>query len=121
VNVEQLREYCLSKPHTFECFPFDEDTLVFKVGSEQANRMFAFISLERGETIALKCDPERSIELRDRHPEIQPAYHMNKHHWNDVYAGGSLPHSMITELIDHSYELNHRSLPKYIREALDKD
>lgn len=106
MNIEELRNYCLSLPDTFDCFPFDEDAMVFKVrltnGSE---KMFGLISLSKPDFIALKCDPEWALELRERHPEITPAYHFNKKHWNGVRVDGALSRSLICELIDHSYKL----------------
>ena len=120
MNIEEILDHCLGKPDTFECFPFDEDTLVFKVGTPEVNRMFAFVSLEKGNSITLKCEPGRAVDLRERHPEIEPAYHMNKRHWNSVYIEGGLADPQIRELIDHSYELTRKALPRYIREMLDK-
>ena len=118
MNIEEIRDYCLGKSDTFECFPFDEDTLVFKVGTQETNRMFAYISLEKCNSLSLKCNPERAIELRERHPEIEQGFHMNKRHWNSVYTEGRLPDTQIKELIDHSYELTRKALPLYIRNTL---
>lgn len=108
MNVEEIREYCISKPYVSESFPFDEDTLVFKVH----NKMFALIGLEKGSYINLKCDPEKAIELREKHDEITPGYHMNKRLWNSVSIIGFLSDELIKELIDHSYQLIWNSLPK---------
>jgi predicted DNA-binding protein (MmcQ/YjbR family) len=75
MNIEEIREYCLAKPGVTEGFPFDEVTLVFKV----MNKMYALVGPERLPLfINLKCDPERAIELREQHEDIQPGYHMNK-------------------------------------------
>ena len=101
MNIETLREYCISKPGATEGFPFGDDTLVFKVGG----RMFALANLDGDLRINLKCDPEYSIELRERYPSITPGWHMNKKYWNTVEVDGSLSDSMIRSLIDHSYEL----------------
>lgn len=98
--IDEFRSYCLSKPHTEECLPFDEDTLVFKV----AGKMFALISLSEPETANLKCDPERAISLREHHPEVIPGWHMNKTHWNTVHLQGALGDTLVRELIDHSYD-----------------
>jgi predicted DNA-binding protein (MmcQ/YjbR family) len=97
--IDELRTYCLSKPHTEECLPFDEDTLVFKV----AGKMFALISISEPETVNLKCEPERAIALREQYAEIVPGWHMNKSNWNTVSLMGSLGDAFICELIDHSY------------------
>lgn len=115
MDIEYLREYCLAKAGTTESFPFDESTLVFKV----MNKMFALSNLEREPlAINLKCDPEYAIELRDTYAEVQPGYHMNKKHWNTVTIEGELEQKMILSLIDHSYELVVKSLPKAKREEL---
>jgi predicted DNA-binding protein (MmcQ/YjbR family) len=114
MNVETLREYCLSKPGVEESLPFDESTLVFKVGG----KMFALFSLDDELSINLKCDPERAIELRENHSAIIPGYHMNKKHWNTLMIDGSLPDKLIFELIDHSYNLVFNSLPAKVRQSL---
>ena len=101
MNLEALREYCLSKPLTKEAFPFDEYTLVFYV----ADKMFALTGLDNIEVkVNLKCDPEYAIELRECHEQIIPGYHMNKKHWNTVTFDG-LDWLFIKRLIDHSYKL----------------
>ena len=111
MKIEELRDYCLQKPGATEGFPFGEDTLVFKV----AGKMFLLTGLQSGNSFNAKCDPERAADLRERYSEIQPGYHMNKKMWNTVYMDGSLPHNLLRELIDHSYELVVQSLPKKIQ------
>ena len=102
INIESFRTYCLQKQVVTESFPFDADTLVFKVGS----KMFALTSLDSiSFSINLKCDPDRAIALREAHPAIREGYHMSKKHWNTVEIDGSLPDDFIRELIDHSYDL----------------
>jgi len=115
MNIEELREYCVSKPGVTEEFPFDEVTLVFKVRS----KMFALTNLEGDWSLALKCDPDRAIELRERYPAIQPGYHMSKIHWNTMMMDGSLSSKLILELIDHSYQLVVSKLPLKVRQELD--
>ncbi len=112
MNIEEIRVYCLQKKSVTESFPFDEDTLVFKV----ANKMFLLASLEKLPlSVNLKCDPERAISLRENHQAILPGYHMSKKHWNTVIIDGSLSDDFIIELIDHSYDLVVASLPKKLR------
>lgn len=113
MNIEEFRIYCIEKAHVTECFPFDQDTLVFKV----ADKMFTATSLakwEKGDkSVNLKCDPEKAISLREEYESIIPGYHMNKKHWNTVdIDNGELPESLIKQLIDHSYELVVKSLTK---------
>ncbi len=115
MTFDELRDYCLSKPATTESLPFDETTLVFKV----SGKMFALADMEaRPMRVSLKCDPERAVDLRELHEAIQPAFHMNKRHWNTVTSDGSLRDSFIRELIDHSYERVVAGLPKAVRENL---
>lgn len=113
MNIEQFTEYCLNKPGTSTCFPFDESTLVFKVGTKEKNKMFALTSLDKAPlTVNLKCDPERAIELREQYTAIMPGYHMSKKHWNTITLEHDVDTPLISELIDHSYELVLKSLPK---------
>jgi predicted DNA-binding protein (MmcQ/YjbR family) len=108
MNIEEVREYCISKKGVTESLPFGDDTLVFKVG----NKMFALANLEGELRINLKNDPEKNVELREEFPSIIPGYHMNKVHWNTVIMNGSLSSTMVLELIDESYEIILKSLPK---------
>ncbi len=119
MNVEQLREYCLNKALATEGFPFDEDTLVFKV----AGKMFALFPLEKWEkglaSVSLKCDPDYALELRAEYESIQPGFHMNNKHWNSIYIHkGELQPQLILKLIDHSYDSVVKGLPKKIRNSL---
>jgi predicted DNA-binding protein (MmcQ/YjbR family) len=112
MNLEIYYEYCLAKKGATEHFPFDEDTLVFKVGG----KIFALSSLkqwEKGEpSVSLKCDPERAAELRAEYDNIQPGFHASKKHWNTVTLNKDVSDSLVKELIDHSYELVFKSLTK---------
>ncbi|MDH3697177.1 MAG: MmcQ/YjbR family DNA-binding protein [Flavobacteriaceae bacterium] len=112
MHIEAFREYCIAKKGVTEEFPFDEVTLVFKV----MNKMFAIAPLERiPSQVNLKCDPERAIVLREEFDGIiMPGYHMSKVHWNTLYLE-QLPTALITELIDHSYDLIVASLPKKVQ------
>jgi predicted DNA-binding protein (MmcQ/YjbR family) len=78
--------------------------------------MFMFINLTFPFSINLKCDPERAITLREEHEEILPGYHMSKVHWNTVMLEGSLSTAFVKELIDHSYEMVIKALPKKQRD-----
>ena len=115
MNFDSLRAYCLAKKEVTEGTPFGPDVLVFKV----AGKMFALTGIgDHPTTVNLKCDPERAIELRERHEAVQPGYHMNKTHWNTVVLDGSLSDAELRELIDHSYTLIVQSLKKADRERL---
>lgn len=112
MNVEDLRDYCLSLKGVEESFPFDETSLVMKVGG----KMFALIPLETEKTtISLKCDPDLAIELREKYESVQPAYHFNKKHWNSVFITSEITSKQIKEWINHSYMLVFNSLPKRIQ------
>ena len=119
MNIEQLREYCISKKGVTEEFPFDFDTLVFKV----MGKMFALAPLSRweqgSETINLKCDPERALELREEYESVNAGYHMSKKHWNTITANNDVPDDLLFELIDHSYDLVVKGLAKKLKTELE--
>lgn len=114
MNVEAFREHCLAKTGVTESFPFDGDTLVFKV----MNKMFALCNIAHFESFNAKCDPEKAMEYREHYSGILPGWHMNKKHWNTVMNDGSVPDHLMLELTDHSYELVVESLSRRDREAL---
>lgn len=116
MDIETLRTYCLHKKGVTESFPFDEETLVFKV----MNKMFALFSINSMPLrINLKCDPEYALELRETFDGIiTPGYHMNKKHWNTVYMEAGITPQKVQELIDHSYHLIVSGLPKKTRQEL---
>ncbi len=102
MNIEDLREYCLSKQDVEEGFPFGEDTLVFKV----RGKLFLLTNLSAIPLqFNVKCDPSRAIELRDEYECVLPGYHMNKKHWNTVVIDGKLNNKQLREMIDDSYRL----------------
>ncbi|PHR49096.1 MAG: MmcQ-like protein [Fluviicola sp.] len=114
MDVVAFREYCLSKPNVTESLPFDENTLVFKLN----NKMFALIDIEPGESCNLKCDPERSLELRSQYQAVHPGYHMNKKHWNTIMLQSDVDDRLMKELIDHSYQLVFNNFSKKIQKEL---
>ena len=117
MNIEAFRAYCIAKKGVTETFPFDEHTLVFKV----MGKMFALSSLERQPSqVNLKCDPERAIALREAYDGVIIAgYHMSKVHWNTLFLE-ELPPKLITELIDHSYDLVVAKFTKKLKAEYDK-
>ena len=116
MDIVEFREFCLSLPDVEETLPFDDTTLVYKVGG----RMFAMISLERPDHFAVKCDPERAIILRDRYTQVTAGWHLNKRHWNDVRFEGRLGDEALRGEIRHSYMLVVRQnvTPKALREQI---
>lgn len=119
MNIEQLRAYCLSKPKVTEDFPFNADTLVFKV----LGKMFVIAPLDRWEkgeaSVTLKCDPEYTIELRESYESVYAGPYVSNKHWNtiDIYKRELSP-ELIFELIDHSYDMVVKGMSKKLRETL---
>jgi predicted DNA-binding protein (MmcQ/YjbR family) len=120
MNIEQLRDYCLKKKAVTEEFPFDESTLVFKV----LGKMFVIAPLdkwEKGEaSVTIKCDPDYTIELREQFESIYAGPYVSNKHWNSVAIyKGELPPKFILELIDHSYDMVIKGMPKKLRVKLN--
>jgi predicted DNA-binding protein (MmcQ/YjbR family) len=114
MNIEGFRNYCLTKRGVTEEFPFDANTLVFKV----MGKMFALTDLEAFESINLKADPEQVVALQEQFSAVLPGYHMNKKHWISVMMDGTIKDSLICQWIDDSYNLVSASLPKKDKEML---
>jgi predicted DNA-binding protein (MmcQ/YjbR family) len=109
MDLAQFREYCLNRPGAAEGTPFGSDVLVFKVG----DKMFALAALDDvPTTVNLKCEPDLALDLRDRYEQVRPGYHMNKKHWNTVEIETGIPDAELRKMIDHSYDLVAKSLPK---------
>ena len=113
MNVESVRDYCLSLPLATEDFPFDETTLAFRV----LGKIFAMIDLDNTEWFVLKCDPDYAVELRDKYPEIKGAWHMNKKHWNQISLSGELQDGLIQRLIRHSYAEVVKKMPNKLKQS----
>lgn len=120
MDIQQLYEFCLSKKGVTEHFPFDEDTLVFKVGG----KMFCLTSLSEWEkgtpSLNLKCNPDVAVELREKYDGILPGYHMSKVHWNTVKINEDVPDKKVLHFINHSYELVFSSLTKKVKEEIQE-
>lgn len=114
MNVEELREFCLSLNHTTEDMPFDDETLVFKVGG----RMYAFVGLKGELSMNVKCDPDEALEMREAFEAVRPGYHMNKKHWNTILIDGSISDNMLKIWIEKSYKLVVAKLTKQERAQL---
>jgi predicted DNA-binding protein (MmcQ/YjbR family) len=109
MNIETIRDYCLSKEGAEETLPFGPDVIVFKVN----NKAFLLLPLdEEGLRFNVKCDPDLALELREQYASVLPGYHMNKKHWNTIIVDSSIPARLIKEWIDHSYELVSKSKKK---------
>jgi predicted DNA-binding protein (MmcQ/YjbR family) len=125
MDVDTLREICLSFPGAFEDFPFGPETSVFKVraavsgGARHEAKMFAASALDaRDLSVSLKCEPALAEQLRAAHPEITGAWHMNKMHWNGVRLDGDLPDAMIRDMVEDSYDLVVATLSRKQQEQL---
>jgi len=115
MHLDAFRDHCLALPGVAETLPFGPDTLVFKVGG----KVFALMGLETEPPfVNLKCDPERSADLRERYEDVTPGWHMNKTHWNSVGLQGDVPADVIRDLADHSYALVVARLPAAVRAGL---
>lgn len=102
MNLETIRDYCLSKPEAEETFPFGPDIIVFRI----YNKVFLLLPLDAGDLrFNVKCNPEKAMELREQYSCVLPGFHMNKKHWNTIAVDGSVSFQLIKEWIDHSYEL----------------
>ena len=114
MDIISAREYCISLPCAEEGLPFGADTLVVKVGG----KIFAMIALDDEPCIALKCNPELAVALREEYPAVLPGYHLNKRHWNTVMLNDSIPDAKIEEWILLSYKLIISGLSKSVKENL---
>ena len=112
--AEEIREYCLAKKGVTEGFPFNETTLVFKVGG----KMFLLMALDTQPLVfSAKNKADYNQELREKYYQISGAYHMNKTHWNSVVCEG-LKSDLIKKLINDSYDLVFESLTKKVKEEV---
>lgn len=111
MNIEEFRNHCLAVKTCGESFPFiDPNVLVFKV----MDKIFAYtdIAPKNGEYAAyMKCDPERSIELREKYAGIR-GDRFQTLLWNWVALDGDVPDDLIVELLHHSVDEVIKKLPK---------
>lgn len=116
MNIEEIRDHCLTMQAVEECFPFGEEYLVFKV----QGKMFLLIPLNEPTLVSMKCDPERAVELRERYRGVEGAFHFNKKYWNQIHLDSDVPSSLTRELIDHSYDEVVKKLPLKLRKEILK-
>ncbi|MEC5181864.1 MmcQ/YjbR family DNA-binding protein [Arthrobacter sp. CG_A4] len=124
MDVAALRRLCLGFPGVFEDFSFGPETSVFKVraavsGARHEAKMFALSAMADDDfAVSLKCEPALAEQLRAAHPEITGAWHLNKTHWNGVRLDGSLPDSMVCDMVEDSYDLVVATLSRRQQEQL---
>lgn len=117
MNIEELRRFCLSKKAVEECFPFDEETLVFKV----MGKAFLLAGIDsKPVEFNIKCNPEKAIVLREKYPCVLPGYHMNKKHWNTVVCNQTVSDKLYKEWINDSYDLVVDGLTRKQKGELEK-
>lgn len=117
MNVEEIRDHCLAKKGVEESFPFDNETLVFKVGG----KIFLLMGINANPIqFNVKCEPQKAIDLREKYSYVLPGYHMNKAHWNTIVCDNRTPKKLVFEWINDSYDLIVTSLPKKQREEFLK-
>jgi len=116
MTYEQARQCLLDLPDAFLDYPFGAEVAVFKV----RNKIFATLTETNGKVFSnLKCDPDEAIMLRDLFDEVMPGYHMNKKHWNTLELAGNLPRIEIQRMMENSYTLVVKNLPKKARQSLE--
>lgn len=114
-DKERIRAYMLGLPMVEETMPFDDTILVYKI----MGRMFAYLRIDSPEGyLALKCDPEHALQLRELYEAVEPAWHMNKRHWNGVHLEQGVPMSALKVWAKASYDLVCAALPRRSREQL---
>ena len=113
--LDEVREFALALAGSYESFPFDDETLVYKVGS----KMFLVLALEKHPIPStIKCNPEEGERLRERYNTVQPAYHFNKRHWITLTDPTALPFSLVCSLIRASYDLVYNGLTRKERQSI---
>lgn len=115
MNIEELRDYCISKKAVTEEFPFDDVTLVFKV----MGKMFVCVDLDNPELVTMKCEPEYAMDLREHYDGIDGAFHFNKKYWNQVSMKSDVDDSLVRHLIDHSYDEVIKKFTRKMRAEYD--
>ena len=111
MNIETIRNYCLSQPLATEDSAFGPEGVLFRI----YNKIFAYIDLEKPDLVVLKCDPDYALNLRDRYAGIAGAFHWNKKYWNEIHFDTDVPDELILQLIDHSLDEVLKKLPKKIQ------
>ncbi|MCF0191341.1 MAG: MmcQ/YjbR family DNA-binding protein [Marinilabiliaceae bacterium] len=116
MNIEEARDYCLSKPHVTEDMPFGDDYVVFRIGG----KIFAGLPLFQPNIFVLKCDPSLFDEMTDRYTAIQQAWHWHKRHWMQIDLNDSeMTKGLIMDLTDKAYARVYNKLTKAVKASLE--
>jgi len=108
MNIEELREYCLTIKDATETLYFENEYLIFRV----FDKWFAVIPLNDIElNITVKCDPAKAIELRERYKCVTAAWHFNKKYWNNIILNRDMDDETVKFWIRHSVEEEVKKLP----------
>ena len=116
MNIEELRDFCLSLKGVVESTPFDDKTLVFSI----KGKMFCATDITTFEFVNVKCNPEKAIQLREQYDEVNPGYYMNKKYWNSIKTNGKITKEQFNEWITESYDLVIAGLPKKTQKELSE-
>lgn len=113
MDVEWLRELCLSFPGSTEQIQWGSD-LLFKVGG----KMFAATPLEPAPVwLSFKAPPESFAELIER-PMIIPAPYLARAQWVALETKEAVAPEELARLLRDSYDLIFAKLPKKMQIAL---
>ena len=113
MNVDWLRELCLSFPGATEQIQWGYD-LLFKVGG----KMFAVTPLEPAPVcLSFKASPENFAELTER-PNVIPAPYLARAQWVALQTRDALPPEELARLLRDSYDMVFAKLPKKTRDAV---
>jgi Uncharacterized protein conserved in bacteria len=108
MNIEDLREYCLSLPYVTEDCPFEPDGIAFRV----MGKIFAYLDVKNEDYFCMKCNPQYALQLREKYQAITGAWHWNKKYWNQVSYKSTLTDDFIKHLIRHSFREVVKKFPK---------
>lgn len=117
MNVEELREYCLSLLQAKENQPWAEPKYQMLVTYTVGDKWFCLLNLDE-KRINVKCAPENIIEMQQRYEGAFPAWHMNKEHWLGVELDSDIPTEQIKKLLKDGYDLIVSKLTRKVREEL---
>ena len=113
MDIDWVRQYCLSLSHTTEKVQWQDD-LVFKVGG----KMYAVVALEPGgHWLSFKCAPEEFAQLVEQ-PGVLPAPYLARAHWVALGTEDALPPAEIKAQLRRAHDLVLAKLPKKVQAAL---